>query len=177
MYIDLAEVLAVILDYDGQDSSRTTSSVFAKALEGTTIAKPTATKAVTNRTTWLQAWYTYKEAVCFIFGDRRAELHIQRLFNNYQPHLHANIIRYNKAVRQLIGSRRDILLDEINHPDVAEFQDRYIIPGGTHYQSQSTQSSDSTKSSSHPRNWSKEICKNFNQGTWLRQEASVLQLQ
>lgn len=168
-YVDLAEVLAVILDYDGQDSTHTASSAFAEALEGTTIAKPTATKAITNRTTWLQAWYTYKEAVCFIFGDRRPELqayelHVQRLFNNYQPQLHANIIRYDRAVRQLIGSRRDILFDEVSHPDVAEFRDRYIIPGGTHYQSQSTQSTDSSKSSLRPRNRSKEVCKNFNRG-------------
>ncbi|KAE9406671.1 hypothetical protein BT96DRAFT_794739, partial [Gymnopus androsaceus JB14] len=109
-YIDFTEVLAVVLDYD----------------------------AITNRVTWLQAWYTYKEAVCFVFGSRRRELqayelHIQRLFNNFQPNVHPSIIKYDKAVRQLIGSRRDILLDEVSHPDVAEFRDRYIIPGGTHH--------------------------------------------
>ncbi|KAE9398520.1 hypothetical protein BT96DRAFT_789855, partial [Gymnopus androsaceus JB14] len=109
-YIDLTEVLAVVLDYD----------------------------AINNRVTWLQAWYTYKEAVCFVYGSRRRELqayelHIQRLFNNFQPSVHPSIIKYDKAVCQLIGSRRDILLDEVSHPDVAEFRDRYIIPGGTHH--------------------------------------------
>ncbi|KAE9403883.1 hypothetical protein BT96DRAFT_814294, partial [Gymnopus androsaceus JB14] len=168
-YIDLAEVLAVILDYDGQDSTQTASNSFADALKGTTLAKPTATRAVTNRVTWLQAWYTYKEAVCHVFHDRRTEfqtyeLHIQRLFNNYQPHVHASIIRYDKAVRQLIGSRRDILLDEVHHPDVAEFRDRYIIPGGTHYALQNGSSTDSSKQSSCSRNRAKEVCKKFNRG-------------
>ncbi|KAE9400948.1 hypothetical protein BT96DRAFT_739296, partial [Gymnopus androsaceus JB14] len=76
-----------------------------EALAGTTLAKPTATKAVTNRVAWLQAWYAYKEAVCFVFADRRNELqayklHVQRHFNNFPGYLQPNIIRYDKAVRQ-----------------------------------------------------------------------------
>ncbi|KAE9390666.1 hypothetical protein BT96DRAFT_756955, partial [Gymnopus androsaceus JB14] len=141
-------------------STRTASNAFAEALEGTTLAKPTATRAITNRVTWLQAWYTYKEAVCFVYGSRRRELqayelHIQRLFNNFQPSVHPSIIKYDKAVRQLIGSRRDILLDEVN---------RYIIPGGMHYQLQGSSSGDHSKSSTRPRNKAKEVCHNFNRG-------------
>ncbi|KAJ3851885.1 hypothetical protein EV368DRAFT_22523, partial [Lentinula lateritia] len=82
---------------------------FAKALELSTLAKLAPTKAIVDQTTWCRAWRATADAISFAFTNCRAELiayeeHIGRLFDDNLASFHWNVINYDKAVHQLIGS-------------------------------------------------------------------------
>ncbi|KIK62600.1 hypothetical protein GYMLUDRAFT_164808, partial [Collybiopsis luxurians FD-317 M1] len=64
------------------------------------------------------------------------------------------------AVRQLIGARRDLLYDEFTAPECIDLQYAYISPSGAHYNAGSSSSQHSSK----PKDISKEICQNYNNG-------------
>ncbi|KAJ3816747.1 hypothetical protein F5880DRAFT_1440752, partial [Lentinula raphanica] len=77
-------------------------------------------------------------AIAFAFPNRREELnsyslHIHRLFEDYHSSMHPNVLLYDKAVRQLIGTRRDLLFDETTHPDIVRFKTIYLESGGIHF--------------------------------------------
>ncbi|KAJ3908533.1 hypothetical protein F5879DRAFT_783867, partial [Lentinula edodes] len=113
------------------------SNKFA-ALKSSTFAKPASTKAITDQASWRRAWRATADAISFAFADRCNELsayeeHVGRLFDDNLPSFHHNVINYDKAVRQLIGSRRDILFDEFEHSEVARIRNMYLLPTGTHF--------------------------------------------
>ncbi|KAJ3851452.1 hypothetical protein EV368DRAFT_43117 [Lentinula lateritia] len=113
-YIELAEVHALVSTYHHPEAPRPASNKFADALELSTLVKPTPTKAIIDQITWRRAWRATADAISFAFTNRRSELvayeeHIGRLFDDNLTSFHRNILNYDKAVRQLIGSRRDIL--------------------------------------------------------------------
>ncbi|KAJ3807860.1 hypothetical protein F5876DRAFT_79306 [Lentinula aff. lateritia] len=96
---------------------------FAEALELSTFAKPAPTKAIVDQTTWRRAWRATADAISFAFTNCHAELiayeeHIGCLFDDNLASFHRNIINYDKAMHQLIGSRRDILFDEFEHAEI-----------------------------------------------------------
>ncbi|THU75615.1 hypothetical protein K435DRAFT_582244, partial [Dendrothele bispora CBS 962.96] len=85
--------------------------------EGTTIAKTAPSKPVMDQTNWRRAWRAASEAIICAFPHRRGELdryenHIQRLFESHIESTHSNIIRYDRAVRTIIGNRKDLLYDD-----------------------------------------------------------------
>ncbi|KAE9404315.1 hypothetical protein BT96DRAFT_813719, partial [Gymnopus androsaceus JB14] len=157
-YIELTEVLTMVTAYHNTDTSRMVSNPFAETLESTTLAKPTPLKAIIDQVTWRRAWQATSKAVAFAFAGRKEELdryedHMQHLFDDYCPPFHQNVIQYDRAIRQLIGSRRDILFDNIEHADIARFRTVYLLPTGMHF---SLSESSSAQSSSRPRNRAKE---------------------
>ncbi|KIK53142.1 hypothetical protein GYMLUDRAFT_134196, partial [Collybiopsis luxurians FD-317 M1] len=80
--------------------------------------KPRVVSKITSHDQWLNAFRTYEQAVHFAFKGREFELgysdHINNLFATTHTSLHHRIINYNRAARIYVGSRRDILLHEIN---------------------------------------------------------------
>ncbi|KAJ3874547.1 hypothetical protein F5051DRAFT_335578, partial [Lentinula edodes] len=168
-YIELSEVHALVAAYHNPEAPRLASNKFAEALESSTFAKPAPTKAITDQNTWCRAWRATTDAISFAFADRRTELtayeeHIGRLFDDNLASFHHNIINYDKAVRQLIGSRRDILFDEFDHAEVARFRTMYLLPTGTHFSVPSFSTPRADQAGSRPRNRSREICRKFNRG-------------
>lgn len=168
-YIDLTEVLPVVSAYHNTDPQRSSSNPFSEALESTTLTKPVPTKAIVDQVTWRRAWQATADAIIFAFATRRRELnqyeqHIQRLFDDNLTSFHRNIIQYDKAVRQLIASRRDILFDEVDHPDVARFKNVYLSPTGSHFLTTTPQSTIPSQPSVRARNRAKEVCRKFNRG-------------
>ncbi|KAE9406672.1 hypothetical protein BT96DRAFT_987228 [Gymnopus androsaceus JB14] len=90
---------------------------FCRGSRGTTLAITNATRAITNRVTWLQPGNLQRKqfvssSVAVVGSSQAYETPSSNGFHNFQPNVHQSIIKYDKAVRQLIGSRRDILLDE-----------------------------------------------------------------
>ncbi|KAJ3964241.1 hypothetical protein EV361DRAFT_956133 [Lentinula raphanica] len=145
------------------------ANAFAEALQFTSLAKPVDTKAVTDMFAWTRAWFATANTIAFAFPSRRSELdaytlHIQRFFEDYHPTMHGNVLLYDKAVRQLIGTRRDILFDETTHPDVVRFKTIYLDLGGVHYRTSAPGGPSQGPSGSKPRNKSKEVCRKFNRG-------------
>ncbi|KAH7869239.1 uncharacterized protein C8R40DRAFT_1059897, partial [Lentinula edodes] len=170
-YIEPAEVHALVATYHHPEAPRPASNKFADALELSTLAKPAPTKAIIDQTTWRRAWRATADAISFAFTNRRTELiayeeHIGRLFDvdDNLTSFHRNIINYDKAVRQLIGSRRDILFNEFEHAEVARFRTMYLLPTGTHFSISTLSAPRPDQGSSRPRNRTKEICRKFNRG-------------
>ncbi|KAE9400622.1 hypothetical protein BT96DRAFT_745646, partial [Gymnopus androsaceus JB14] len=96
----------------------------SEVLALTTLAKPAPSKAIVDEVTWRRAWHATKDAISFAFAERDKELdayekHIQHLFDDNHSSSHRNVLQYDRAVRQLIGSRRDILFNDLEHADVA----------------------------------------------------------
>lgn len=66
-YIELSEVLAIVSAYHIPDTAQAVSNSFADALESTTLAKPTPSKAIVDENTWHRAWHTTKDTISFTF--------------------------------------------------------------------------------------------------------------
>ncbi|KAJ3846220.1 hypothetical protein EV368DRAFT_89370 [Lentinula lateritia] len=103
------------------------SNKFAEAPKSSTFAKPAPTKVMTDQTSWRRIWRAKADAISFAFTDRCRELieyeeHVGRPFDDKLPSFHRNVINYDKAVRQLIGSQRDILFDESEYSEVARIR-------------------------------------------------------
>ncbi|KAJ3846156.1 hypothetical protein EV368DRAFT_53173, partial [Lentinula lateritia] len=142
---------------------------FADALELSTLVKPTPTKAIIDQSTWHRAWRATVDAISFAFTNWRSKLvayeeHIGQLFDDNLTSFHRNILNYDKAVRQLIGSRCDILFNEFKHAEVARFRTMYLLPTGTHFSILTLPAPRPDQGGSRPHNRTKEICRKFNQG-------------
>ncbi|GAW08474.1 protein [Lentinula edodes] len=167
-YIELSEVHALgATDYVPK-APQPASNKFA-ALKSSTFAKPASTKAITDQASWRRAWRATADAISFAFADRCNELsayeeHVGRLSDDNLPSFHHNVINYDKAVRQLIGSRRDILFDEFEHSEVARIRNMYLLPTGTHFSTSTFPAPRANQASLHPRNRAREICRKFNRG-------------
>ncbi|KAJ3738760.1 hypothetical protein EV360DRAFT_58107 [Lentinula raphanica] len=168
-FIDLAEVHAMVAARHNPIALAAPANAFAEALQFTSLAKPVDAKAVTDMFAWTRAWLATANAIAFAFPSRRSELdaytlHIQRFFEDYHPGMHGNVLLYDKAVRQLIGTRRDILFDETTHPDIVRFKTIYLDSGGVHYRTSAQGGPSQGPGSSKPRNKAKEVCRKFNRG-------------
>ncbi|KAJ3833252.1 hypothetical protein F5878DRAFT_633205 [Lentinula raphanica] len=172
-YIELSEVLATVTFSADTLSPFSYSNPFTEALATTTLAKPVPTKEITDESTWYRAWSATAEAITFAFPSRSNEVqaygrHILALFEATRPEFHGNVIRYDRAMRQFIGSRRDILFDEFKHRDLEMFDMMYLWSSGIHYQVQppsgSVLNSDVSQVEKRARKQENEICRNFNQG-------------
>ncbi|KAJ3725466.1 hypothetical protein C8R42DRAFT_575963 [Lentinula raphanica] len=172
-YIELSEVLATVTFSADTLSPFSYSNPFTEALATTTLAKPVPIKEITDESTWYRAWSATAEAITFAFPSRSNEVqaygrHILALFEATRPEFHGNIIRYDRAMRQFVGSRRDILFDEFKHRDLEMFDMMYLWSSGIHYQVQppsgSVLNSDVSQMEKRARKQENEICRNFNQG-------------
>ncbi|KAJ3859604.1 hypothetical protein EV359DRAFT_7658, partial [Lentinula novae-zelandiae] len=167
-YIELSEVHALGATYHVPEAPRPASKKFA-ALKSSTLAKPASTKAITDQASWRRAWRATADAISFAFADRRSELiayeeHVGRLFDDTLPNFHHNVINYDKAVRQLIGSRRDILFDEFEHADVARIRNMYLLPTGTHFSTSTFPAPRANQAGLQPRNRAEGMCRKFDRG-------------
>ncbi|THU76079.1 hypothetical protein K435DRAFT_879754 [Dendrothele bispora CBS 962.96] len=134
-YVELSEVLAAVTSYHSGDVQRGNGSALSDALEGTTLAKPAASKPVLDQVNWRRAWRAVYNAILFAFPNRRKELdryedHIQKLFDGHVESNHSNILRYDRAVRAIIGSRRDLLYDDYTHEDCSHCFTMYVTTTG-----------------------------------------------
>ncbi|KAJ3831735.1 hypothetical protein F5878DRAFT_549153, partial [Lentinula raphanica] len=169
-YIDLAEVHAMVAARHNPIAVAPPANAFAEALQFTSFARPADTKAITDMFAWTRAWLATANAVAFAFPNRREELnsytlHIHQLFEDYHPSMHGSILLYDRAVRQLIGTRRDLLFDETAHTDIARFRTIYLDSGGIHSRTAAAAGSSSqAQGSGKTRNRSKEVCRRFNRG-------------
>ncbi|KAE9393846.1 hypothetical protein BT96DRAFT_828537, partial [Gymnopus androsaceus JB14] len=169
-YVELSEVLAMATTQHKPDTSRSVSNAFAEALESTNLIKPTPSKAIVDQVTWRRAWQGTADAINFAFADRGKELnryeqHIQRQFDDNRPSFHQNVIQYDRAVRLLIGSRRDLLFDDFEHADIARFRTVYLLPTGIHFSlSDSSPAQPGTRSRNQVKERAKEVCRKFNRG-------------
>ncbi|KAJ3792001.1 hypothetical protein GGU11DRAFT_694032, partial [Lentinula aff. detonsa] len=166
-YVELSEVLPFVSSLHITDLSRAPTNRFAEALENTTIAKAAPHKAIVDEVTWRKAWYATAEAITFAFPRRKKELekyeqHIRGFFDDVIPSLHGNVIRYDKALRQLVGSRCDILYDEFDRSECSRIRLRYLFPGGANYEAPGSLGSSRNEFRSKVR--AKEICRRFNAG-------------
>ncbi|KAF5363094.1 hypothetical protein D9757_012025 [Collybiopsis confluens] len=164
-YVELTEVLALVSAYHNPDTGRSVSNEFAEALQLTTLAKPPASKSITGRVEWQQAWRATAQAIQFVFPDRKRELeryedHIQNLFDDSRESSYGNILRYDRAVRQLMGTRRDLLYNDYNDEKCVRFRTTYLQSMGRQFQSPSS----AATTGHRDRNKSKEVCKKFNLG-------------
>ncbi|THV04792.1 hypothetical protein K435DRAFT_961790 [Dendrothele bispora CBS 962.96] len=136
-YVELSEVLAAITEsYHSGDTQRPAGSALSDMFEGTTIAKTAPSKPVMDQTNWRRAWRAASEAIICAFPHRRGELdryenHIQRLFESHIESTHSNIIRYDRAVRTIIGNRKDLLYDDYDREECSRLKDAYISTTGT----------------------------------------------
>ncbi|KIK61191.1 hypothetical protein GYMLUDRAFT_166782, partial [Collybiopsis luxurians FD-317 M1] len=167
-YIELNEVNALVSTLQVHDAGRTSvPNALADALELTTLAKRAPSKEITGERAWRWAWQLAAEAITFAFPFRRKELieyeqHIMGLFNTQHVSVHKNILQYDKAIRQLMGSRRDLLYDDFEQRDFAKYRSAFLTSSGSH--TGISTGSASPQRSPRPRDRSKEICKKFNRG-------------
>ncbi|KAJ3710975.1 hypothetical protein C8R42DRAFT_690022 [Lentinula raphanica] len=112
-YVDFDDLLGNLFTTELEETSL--------YLSGETTLEFRRPKPVTKVNThgqWINAFRIYEEAVNFAFPGRQSELqaywsHIHFLFAAMQPVLHHRVINYDRAVRIFVGSRRDILLNEV----------------------------------------------------------------
>ncbi|KAF5356493.1 hypothetical protein D9757_012570 [Collybiopsis confluens] len=134
-YINLSEVFAHISALHKSDSTPTSSSKLAEALELTTLVKRAPSKDVADQNSWRQAWRPTIDAIIFAFPDRYKEVvkyeqHILQLFDDHIPEIHPNILQYDVAVRQLIGTRSDLLYEDFEHAACRRLKSLYLATTG-----------------------------------------------
>ena len=123
-------------------------------------SKPT--KAIEMHCNWVSAWDQTVEATLFIFEHRGTELreygrHITQLFTSLNAPLHSRIIQYDRAVRNRVAQRRNLLLTNFS-----EFMDLHVLhiqkPGisGSHSEGRSHTVGSGTRC--------KNACRHFNEG-------------
>ncbi|KAJ3831113.1 hypothetical protein EV361DRAFT_813456 [Lentinula raphanica] len=156
-YVDFDDLLGNLFTTELEETSL--------YLSGETTLEFRRPKPVTKVNThgqWINAFRIYEEAVNFAFPGRQSELqaywsHIHFLFAAMQPVLHHRVINYDRAVRIFVGSRRDILLNEVEK--FAHLKVAHIDSGGVAVGSSSNFSGKTSKSKrKHPS----EICRNWN---------------
>ncbi|KAJ7171675.1 hypothetical protein C8R43DRAFT_874837 [Mycena crocata] len=136
------------------------------------IKKPKLVTKITTHGQWINAFRTFEDAVNFAFSGRHNELraywgHINDLFSTRNPSLHGRIINYDRAARNFVGQRRDILLNEF--AKFRHVQDAHLLDGGIAVTPAYPPSGGSSKtkgpgSGGKGRKRSQEICRNYNRG-------------
>ncbi|KAJ3969352.1 hypothetical protein EV361DRAFT_804023 [Lentinula raphanica] len=157
-YVDFDDLLGNLFTTELEETSL--------YLSGETTLEFRRPKPVTKVNThgqWINAFRVYEEAVNFAFAGRQPELqaywsHIHYLFAAMQPVLHHRVINYDKAVRIFVGSRRDILLNEVEK--FAHLKVAHLDSGGIAVSTSSNFSGG--KPSKGKRKHTSEICRNWN---------------
>ncbi|KAJ7460790.1 hypothetical protein FB451DRAFT_986916, partial [Mycena latifolia] len=134
------------------------------------IKKPKMVTKVSTHGQWINVFRTFEDAVNFAFAGRSRELHtywnhINDLFSSRHHSQHARIINYNRTARVFIGTRRDVLLNEVHK--FRHVQDAHLLDGGvavTPSGPSNPGGGSKQKPPTKPRKRSQEVCRNFNQG-------------
>jgi hypothetical protein len=88
-------------------------------LEITSEAAAPASKTVKTHGEWTTAWHKTEIAYQYVMPHRTSELrkygdHMSQLFSAFGTSTHGRLVNYDKAVRTLVASRRDITLGDYN---------------------------------------------------------------
>jgi hypothetical protein len=140
-------------------------------LEITSEAAAPASKTVKTHGEWTTAWHKTEIAYQYIMPHRTNELrkygdHMSQLFSAFGTSTHGRLINYDKAVRTLVASRRDITLSDYN-----EFQALRIAHldhhGSGNYQASGSASrnAETKTNKSDAAKRRKEVCRRHNLGT------------
>jgi hypothetical protein len=127
-------------------------------------------KLVKTHGEWSAAWQKAQIAYTYVMPHRATELqrygdHISQLFSAFSPANHGRIINYDKALRTLVASRRNVTLG-----DYHEFQ-ALRIAHLDHHGSGSGQTSGSGSKNSEAKSKASatkrraEVCRRHNSGT------------
>jgi hypothetical protein len=127
-------------------------------------------KLVKTHGEWSAAWQKAQIAYIYIMPHRATELrkygdHISQLFSAFSPANHGRIINYDKALRTLVASRRNVTLC-----DYHEFQALRIAHldhhgSGTGQSSGSSAKNTEAKGKTSAAKRKSEICRRHNAGT------------
>ncbi|KIK68764.1 hypothetical protein GYMLUDRAFT_153648 [Collybiopsis luxurians FD-317 M1] len=133
--------------------------------------KPKVVSKINSHAQWISAFRTYEQAVLFAFKGREFELrgysdHINNLFAATHVSLHHRVINYDRAARIYIGSRRDVLLHEVEKFNFIRIA--HIDAGGVAVVGSS--SNVGFGKSVQKRKHSPEICRNWNFRTCTREK-------
>jgi hypothetical protein len=140
-------------------------------LEITSEAAAPASKTVKTHGEWTTAWHKTEIAYQYVMPHRTNELrkygdHMSQLFSAFAISTHGRLINYDKAVRTLVASRRDVTLGDYN-----EFQALRIAHldhhGSGSYQTSGTspRNAETKTSKSDAAKRRKEVCRRHNLGT------------
>lgn len=132
-----------------------------------------ASRKIATDSDWYAAWNKAADAIKFAFPHREAELNgyfafISKYFSQANASAHGRVIRFDKAVRNRVGSSRRLELT-----DFREFEDLIF----SHFNSDGKQRNDSTDSkanvgSSTGSNSKRDPCRKWNAGECTRSAAS-----
>ncbi|KAF5367902.1 hypothetical protein D9757_011238 [Collybiopsis confluens] len=166
-YINLSEVFAHISALHKSDTTPTSSSKIAEALELTTLVKKAPSKDVTDQNSWRQAWRPTIDAVIFAFPERYKEVvkyeqHILQLFDDHIPEIHPNILHYDVAVRQLMGTRSDLLYEDFEHATCRRLKSLYLDTTGVLFAA--GKKGGGSNQSVRSKAKASQVCRNFNRG-------------
>ncbi|KAF5337701.1 hypothetical protein D9758_017339 [Tetrapyrgos nigripes] len=137
--------------------------------DGAEIKLPGPSKRVRTHGDWTIAFGMYEDIIKFTLPWREGEIrayrrHINNLFKSHpDSSQHINVINYDKAIRQRVASRRDLLLT-----DTHAFQGLYLnwivnAPSALHNQSQFPNNSSSSSNPNQRRRFNiSDICRNWN---------------
>jgi hypothetical protein len=164
--ISLDQVLSAM--YTTISDNRSTHKVGGIEIVSEAAAQPT--KIVRSHGEWAAAWQKAQAAYIYVMPHRAEELrkygdHISQLFSAFGGNNHGRIINYDKAVRTLIASRRNVTLG-----DYHEFQ-ALRIAHLDHHGSGNAQASGSgakvteAKPKSNTSKRRSETCHRHNNGT------------
>ena len=135
------------------------------------IGRTRSTKAVETHGNWVSAWDQTVEATLFVFEHRSTELrdyghHITQLFTSLEPPLHTRIIQYDRAVRNCVAQRRNLLLT--NFTDFSNLHILHIqkpgIASGTHSEGRGRNTGSGSKR--------RDPCRRFNEGRCPNSQAT-----
>ncbi|KAJ7125748.1 hypothetical protein C8R43DRAFT_1135075 [Mycena crocata] len=127
-FVDFDTILAGAFSTDAEESQQ-----LVLGDSHVEIKKPKLVTKISTHGQWINAFRTYEDAVNFAFDGRVDELraywgHINDLFSTRNPSLHGRIINYDRAARNFVGLRRDILLSEFGK--FRHVQDAHLLDGG-----------------------------------------------